>query len=80
MVLQIRFYSYTFILVFHRILDFKTGLNFYSDPFLFFSPVRMQRGRVDCVVVLIGCMPRSHPPFMGCVHKKAPIDIGAGTY
>ncbi len=20
-------------LVFHRILDFKTGLNFYSDPF-----------------------------------------------
>jgi len=23
----------TFVLVFHRILDFKTGLNFYSGPF-----------------------------------------------
>ena len=33
MVLQMSFYSSTFILVFHRILDFKTGLNFYSDPF-----------------------------------------------
>jgi hypothetical protein len=38
MVLQIPFYSYTFISVFHRILDFKTGLNFYSDPFFVFSP------------------------------------------
>jgi hypothetical protein len=38
MVLQIPFYSYTFILVFHRILDFKTGLNFYSDPFFIFRP------------------------------------------
>jgi len=36
MVLQIWFYSYTFILVFHRILDFKTGLNFYSDPFFYY--------------------------------------------
>jgi hypothetical protein len=24
-------------LVFHRILDFKTGLNFYSDPFFILS-------------------------------------------
>jgi hypothetical protein len=24
-------------LVFHRILDFKTGLNFYSDPFFYFG-------------------------------------------
>jgi hypothetical protein len=24
-----------FTLVFHRILDFKTGLNIYSDPFIF---------------------------------------------
>jgi hypothetical protein len=35
MVLQIRYEISTFILVFHRILDFKTGLNFYSDPFFF---------------------------------------------
>ncbi len=27
--------------VFHRILDFKTGLNFYSDPFFYF----MKSGR-----------------------------------
>ena len=33
MVLQIWIESSTFISVFHRILDFKTGLNFYSDPF-----------------------------------------------
>jgi hypothetical protein len=35
MVLQNWYESSTFILVFHRILDFKTGLNFYSDPFFF---------------------------------------------
>jgi hypothetical protein len=38
MVLQNWFLSYTFILVFHRILDFKTGLNFYSDPFFILRP------------------------------------------
>jgi len=26
---------YTFVLVFHRILDFKTGLDFYPGPFSF---------------------------------------------
>ena len=35
MVLQIWSESSTFILVFHRILDFKTGLNVYSDPFFY---------------------------------------------
>ncbi len=28
----------TFATVFHRILDFKTGLNFYSGPFSFYRP------------------------------------------
>jgi len=26
------------VMVFHRILDFKTGLNFYSDPIFFLPP------------------------------------------
>ena len=38
MVLHNWFESSIFILVFHRILDFKTGLNFYSDPFFIFGP------------------------------------------
>ena len=28
-------------LVFHRILDFKTGLDFYPGPFLFFNMIRI---------------------------------------
>jgi hypothetical protein len=32
-------FTYIFTSVFHRILDFKTGLNFYSDPFFMPSPV-----------------------------------------
>jgi hypothetical protein len=32
---MLRMWMFTsiFTMVFHRILDFKTGLNFYSDPF-----------------------------------------------
>jgi len=33
MVLQISEFPLIFTSVFHRILDLKTGLNFYSDPF-----------------------------------------------
>jgi hypothetical protein len=33
-------------LVFHRILDFKTGLNFYSDPFFYFEPSSTS---LDCI-------------------------------
>ena len=29
------YYLIILVLVFHRILDFKTGLNFYSGPFYF---------------------------------------------
>jgi len=35
--------TYIFTSVFHRILDFKTGLNFYSDPFFYALPYSTQR-------------------------------------
>jgi hypothetical protein len=47
--------------------------------FVYFSPIRIQKGGMSCVVIRIGPTRSSHPPFMG-LNKKAPIDIGAGTY
>jgi hypothetical protein len=32
-------YPIIIVLVFHRILDFKTGLNFYSGPFFILNPL-----------------------------------------
>ena len=34
-----------FVSVFHRILDFKTGLYFYAGPFLFYIPPGFARLR-----------------------------------
>ena len=39
------FFFNIFALVFHRILDFKPGLNFYSDPFLFLTPHAQLAGK-----------------------------------
>ncbi len=38
MVLEVCVHTLIFVSVFHRILDFKTGLYFYAGPFLFYIP------------------------------------------
>ena len=48
-VLKSEYFSLTFVLVFHRILDFKTGLDFYLGPF--FLPRRHGVSLKSCVYI-----------------------------
>ena len=76
---MLRMWMFTsiFTTVFHRILDFKTGLNFYSDPFF------MQKIRLPFQTASILTNPRFQSPklflryhaFLGFFNFRADLSF-----